>query len=427
MEQKRAEDIISTLNSQISDNPTFCRLVRVMVQTPFTVLRKGDKKYEQIQTGATDGKMVYYNLDFFKGLSIPEQRFLICHETMHNALMHMVFYLDYFMKSPIVTNMAMDEVVNNILVRWNKLHLKYCEMNDLPEEDFIKFIEGGCCNPKYANWSFPQVFDDIYQDLKDKQGSGQGDGDDGQGDGQGDGKDGKGKPLDNHLWEEAKKVFANPEEAEKMAEDMRQALRSGEALAGVRSGLKDGDLEKLFEVKTDWIEVLRNFIVSSCSGYGEVTRQRPNRRSLGNEILMPSLQSKSVGDVVIGYDASGSVLYDKELATRFASEIKKICEQVKPKSLRVLYWDTNVEKVEFYKHNKLSRFEVEGRPRGGGGTSPDCVPKYLEKNNIKPQVVIMLTDGWVDGWGDWSKVNAPLLWCIKGSNDTPNVGKTVEI
>jgi len=65
MEQRRAEDIISTLNSQISDNPTFCRLMRVMVQTPFTVLREGDKKYEQIRTGATDGKMVYYNIDFF--------------------------------------------------------------------------------------------------------------------------------------------------------------------------------------------------------------------------------------------------------------------------------------------------------------------------------------------------------------------------
>lgn len=422
MEQRRAEDIISTLNSQISDNPTFCRLMRVMVQTPFTVLRKGDKKYEQIQTGATDGKMVYYNIDFFKKLSISEQRFLICHETMHNALMHMVFYIDYFKKSPILTNVAMDMVVNNILVRWNDLHLKYCEMNGLPQEDFITLIEGGCYDKKYNNWSFAQVFNDLYKENKDKQDE-QGDGQDG---GQGDGQ-GNGEPLDNHLWEEAKEIFENPEEAEKMAEEMRQALRSGESLAGVRSGLKDGDLEKLFEVKTDWIEVLRNFIVSSCSGYGEVTRQRPNRRSLGNEILMPSIQSKSVGDVVIGYDASGSVLYDTELATRFASEIKKICEQVKPKSLRVLYWDTNVEKVEFYKHNKLSRFEVEGRPRGGGGTSPDCVPKYLEKNNIRPQVVIMLTDGYVNGWGDWSKIKAPLLWCIKGSNDIPTIGKTVAI
>ena len=381
-------------------------------------MRKGDKKYEQIRTGATDGKMVYYNIDFFKGLSISEQRFLICHETMHNALMHMVFYLDYFKKSPMLTNVAMDMVVNNILVRWNDLHLKYCEMNGLPQEDFITLIEGGCYDRKYNNWSFEQVFNDLYKENKDKQ--------DKQGDGQ-DGGQGDGEPLDNHFGKRLKKSLRTLKKQRRWQRRCVKHFGQVNPLQELGSGLKDGDLEKLFEVKTDWVEVLRNFIVSSCSGYGEVTRQRPNRRSLGNEILMPSIQSKSVGDVVIGYDASGSVLYDTELATRFASEIKKICEQVKPKSLRVLYWDTNVEKVEFYKHNKLSRFEVEGRPRGGGGTSPDCVPKYLEKNNIRPQVVIMLTDGWVDGWGDWSKIKAPLLWCIKGSNDIPTIGKTVAI
>ena len=39
----------------------------------------------------------------------------------------------------------------------------------------------------------------------------------------------------------------------------------------------------------------------------------------------------------------------------------------------------------------------------------------------------MLTDGYVNGWGDWSKIKAPLLWCIKGSNDIPTIGKTVAI
>jgi hypothetical protein len=67
------------------------------------------------------------------------------------------------------------------------------------------------------------------------------------------------------------------------------------------------------------------------------------------------------------------------------------------------------------------------RPKGGGGTNPACVPKYLKDNGIKPDCIVMLTDGEVfDNWGtDWP---APVLWVIV---DNPKVeakvGKTVHV
>jgi predicted metal-dependent peptidase len=66
------------------------------------------------------------------------------------------------------------------------------------------------------------------------------------------------------------------------------------------------------------------------------------------------------------------------------------------------------------------------KPKGGGGTSVECVPEYMTTNGIKPQAVIVLTDGYLGGsWGTWS---CPVLWCIVGGNDevAPN-GKTVHV
>ena len=52
---------------------------------------------------------------------------------------------------------------------------------------------------------------------------------------------------------------------------------------------------------------------------------------------------------------------------------------------------------------------------------------YLKDKNIKPEVIVMLTDGCIGDWGDaW---DAPVLWAISGgeSNVFAPVGKTVHI
>jgi len=66
------------------------------------------------------------------------------------------------------------------------------------------------------------------------------------------------------------------------------------------------------------------------------------------------------------------------------------------------------------------------KPAGGGGTDPACVPKYLKANQIKPECVVMLTDGYVFGsWGEW---DCPVLWCIVGGNKAqPPVGAAIYV
>jgi hypothetical protein len=52
--------------------------------------------------------------------------------------------------------------------------------------------------------------------------------------------------------------------------------------------------------------------------------------------------------------------------------------------------------------------------------------EYLKENAIRPEAIIMLTDGYVGSWGDeW---DAPILWAIVGGNTSyASVGKTIHI
>jgi predicted metal-dependent peptidase len=69
--------------------------------------------------------------------------------------------------------------------------------------------------------------------------------------------------------------------------------------------------------------------------------------------------------------------------------------------------------------------------KGGGGTDPDCVPKFMKKENLEPECVIMLTDGYINSdLSNWGSVNMPVMWCIKGNshfNVNSVVGKVVHV
>ena len=138
---------------------------------------------------------------------------------------------------------------------------------------------------------------------------------------------------------------------------------------------------------------------------------------------MPSSISESMGEIVVGIDTSGSI-GQREL-NNFLSEITGICETVKPSKLRLLYWDTSVCREEVYLQDELGNLVKSTKPAGGGGTDPECVPMYMNEHGIKPDCVVMLTDGYVGSWGQWS---VPVLWCILNNKSAQaSVGTTVHI
>ena len=171
-------------------------------------------------------------------------------------------------------------------------------------------------------------------------------------------------------------------------------------------------------------EVLREFISETCSGNDYSTWKRPNRRFISSGYYMPSGISERVGGIATCGDMSGSIGVQEQSV--ILTEVKTLSELVKPEWLRMLYWDTAVCGDEKYEMHELDDFIHSTKPKGGGGTDVECVPQYLDDNNITPQCAIVITDGYLGGsWGNWS---CPVLWIIiDNKNAVPDVGKCVHV
>ena len=96
------------------------------------------------------------------------------------------------------------------------------------------------------------------------------------------------------------------------------------------------------------------------------------------------------------------------MLNKFLSEIKCIVDEVHPEKIDLMYWDSEVAGHEVYDIGNMDGLVQSTKPRGGGGTDPRCMMHKVKEENMKPQCIIMLTDGEVGGgWGDeW---DAPML------------------
>jgi predicted metal-dependent peptidase len=316
-------------------------------------------------TAMTNGRDVTYGREFVESLADKELNFLIVHEAMHKAYRHLTTWKHLAKDDPRRANRAMDYVIN--------LQILDADPN-------------GCHQEGHA--------------------------------------DGQSECLDEHDWDGATDMTS--EEVEELNEEIDHALREGAILAGKMKGNLSREIDEILHPKVDWKEALRDFIKSHAKGYDESTWRRPNRRYLACDIIMPSTIGFKAERVVTGIDTSGSI--GGELIARFMGELKSICDEVTPEIVDLLYWDTRVANHEVYRGAEVSNIVNSTKPRGGGGTMPECVPKYIREKQIKPQCVVMLTDGYFygDDCGDWSGASVPVLWCVVGNkNFVPTIGQSV--
>jgi predicted metal-dependent peptidase len=238
-----------------------------------------------------------------------------------------------------------------------------------------------------------------------------------------DGEGGQGgQGFDDHDWESGDAM--SQEEIEQIGKDIDQAIRQGQLMAGKLGGNKSRELGALLEPKIDWREQLRDFVSSTAVGKDISTWQRVSRRWLQHDMYMPSTITENVGRIVVAIDTSGSI-GTAELS-KFLSEVQGICINTKPEKVDLLYWDTEVAAHEVYTQEQLDKLTSSTKPAGGGGTDVACVSKYLKDNQIRPECVIVLTDGYI--YGDWGTWTAPVLWTIVGGNKVvPPMGTTIHL
>ena len=357
----------------------------------------GDRTVEEnVPTACTNGRDEMYGRNFVTGLTDAELRFVVLHETFHKLYRHLVTWRHLWSEDPKLTNIACDYVINIKIVK------------DYGEDGWVKMPECGLLDPKYDGWDAAAVYKDLQQNPPPNN-------DDG-------GSQGNSSGFDEHDWEGAQEL--SEDEQRDLARDIDEAIRQGALVAGKLGSGGDRDLEELLKPQIDWREVLREFVSSTCTGNDYSTWRRPNRRFMSSGVYLPSGITERVDELVIAIDTSGSI--GTRALTKFLSEVKGVCDTVRPERVRLLYWDTKVCADESYEHHELEQLPTSTKPEGGGGTNVTCVPEYMADNQISAQAIIVLTDGDIfGGWGTWSK---PLLWCIIDNKDAkPDCGKTVHI
>lgn len=368
---------------------------------------------DTIPTACTNGRDEMYGRSFVDSLSDKELCFVILHENLHKALRHLYMWRKLYDENPKLANMACDYVINLMIVKSDPTET----VAAMPRKDGKPI---GLLDRAYEGMNAKQVYDLLKQ--KEESGSGSG------GKGKGESGDGNGESggFDEHDWDGAPEL--NEEEAEQFEHEIDRALRQGKIahsrLVGTGGGGIPRDLEDLLACKIDWRDALREFVKTTCSGRDTSSWRRLNRRHLSADVYMPTLISEKLDRVVIGEDVSGSINIKQR--TIALSEIVAVADQVSPEHMDLIYWDAEVAGHETYSGSDAHNIVSSTKPVGGGGTDPTCVLKYLNEKKLTPQCIVMITDGYVNSWGDdWP---APVLWIVIGNKDaTASCGKTIHI
>lgn len=357
---------------------------------------------ETLPTARTNGRDEDYGRGFVDGLDDKELGFVVLHENLHKAFRHLFIWRKLYDENPMLANAACDYVINLMIVKSDPDG----QVVAMPRKDGKIY---GLLDVRFEKMNAKQVFDILKQEQKEGGGSG--------------GGEGGGEGFDTHDWDGAKGI--PQEEVEKLAKEIDQALRQGliaqRKVAGSGAGGMGRELGDLLDPKVDWREVLREFVKSICNAKDASSWRRVNRRYLSGDIYMPTLIGEKVGRIAIGIDTSGSI-GAKEL-NQFLSEVQSIAQDVHPQIVDLIYWDSVVASHEVYDEATVPNIVSSTKPKGGGGTDPTSMMWYLKKENIKPECIVMLTDGYIGHWGEeW---DAPILWAISTPGVTAPCGKTV--
>ena len=388
--------------------------IGLMRSPPFGLLR-GIAMYgnthltTEIPTACTDGRDEWYNLDFLFNVIANGDKgvgFVLAHEWMHKAAKHFYTYKGLEKINQQIADIALDVWINDRLVTAdpNAVYIEF------PVDKDGKRI--GIHLPEYHDWAVKAIFYDLLEKAKE--------GNEGLIGPIG----GGGGGLDNHDWEGAKKL--SKEEQKQVEGDINEAVR--QSMHGTRAGtggLQDAlGLGELVTPKVDWRVALRIFLNATCRKKERSTWRRPNRRFLHEDVIMPTLEGNSINEIVLARDSSGSMYFENRL-TEVTSEMVGICDTLDINKIHLLDWDGSVEYRGVFTSDQLKKAPELKAAMGGGGTTPQCVVDYMKKEGIKPDCVVVLTDGEIDDWGNWT---VPVLWGIANHKTlTAPMGKTINI
>lgn len=307
-----------------------------------------------IPTAATDGSSIRMNPDFFMSLLPDERIFLIVHEAMHVALLHMLRLADREHRK---WNKACDHYINLMLI-----------------ERGFKMPQNGLADSKYKGLSS----DEIYALLPDP-------------------------PPDDSFTLDLEPNVAPVDSITQDIQDIliRAAMQS--KMHGDAPGSIPGDIEifldKLLNPKLPWQRILQKYIQNLSKH--DYSWRKPNRRFFPNHYL-PSMFSEKLMDIAIAIDSSGSVSDDDFRV--FVSETHGILKMMKPDKITLIQFDKVIKSVDnIGSIRDLMNVKFIGR----GGTRIEPVMEWAKEN--QPKLLLVFTDGEFKFYNTDYKTNTVFL------------------
>ena len=316
---------------------------------------------DDVQTMATDGKSIFYNPEWSNTLTDEEMDFVRCHEGMHRVLRHHLRIND---RDSELWNIATDYAINSILKKSGmtmpKDGLYSREYEGMSAEKIYEILnKSGKSKPQPCNWG--QVMSGGKQMTKEQI-----------------------KAEENMIRAEVTMAVQQSKNVGQLPSDIKQIITEME-----RS-------------QVDWSSVIRRVVGGDQPE--DYTYRRPNRRALHcMDIYNPSTLKSSCGDVAVWVDTSGSVS-DKE-KKHALGELNAIAEDMQPNSVTIFYGDANVQNIERYERGDIIECL---NSKGGGGTDPMPIFKYIEENDVNVDSMVCITDMEFNKFP--SHVDYPLLW-----------------
>lgn len=186
--------------------------------------------------------------------------------------------------------------------------------------------------------------------------------------------------------------YPEPSPAEQQEQESRWKVSAMEALeTAKRMGCLPGHFEKLVEAivkpKIDYRDLLRYYL--SELAHNNYSWRKPNSRYLYQDLYLPGVRGHQLSGLVLALDTSGSIFADPKQLSFLMGELQTILESYECTDVTVLCHDTRITHSQVWNTTEGSFTMI---PRGGGGTSHNCIMEYIAEKQLDPPVLICLTD-----------------------------------
>jgi len=372
----KSYELSEALSRLLAKQPFFAVLIMDLLEITDT---------DSIPTAATDGRKLFINPEWFNPLGVEERVFVLAHEVMHVILDHcprLRMYNDRGIGPDLKEwsggkwNHATDYIIN----AW------------LAESKVGVMPVGGLHNPRFTK---DDLADDVYTKIPE--------------------------PPQNQQQGHAQHM-PGATNAHPNAKVKRAVAAAGEA-AKSQGKMPEG-MERLvgdiLEPQVKWSDKLRQSL-DRVAGNDHTTWSKPNRRRLvmSPHVYWPGKTGYQCGDIVMYEDTSGSI--SPEELTHFRSEMVGLFSEMHPRSLHVGSCD-----CEAYDPIEVDDVQdiVDFPSQGGGGTHMPAIFDKLKEHDLKPDALVILTDGWT-GYGD--NPGYPVFWVITDHSKSADHGETIHL